>query len=161
MSALLRLCDHPLALHSLSRSPHLVFGSIPSFKSYPSAESSTVPLTKHTSAATLFGHKIPAPILFAPIGINKLYHPLGELVPAKIAGELGIPVSIPVLQLYSLRGRSTKPPSAGHHCAPRWMLPCPASRRALNLDYSRADWAPVIHMMGLKTRQALASSVCL
>lgn len=40
---------------------------------------------------TLFGHKIPAPILFAPIGINKLYHPLGELVPAKIAGELGIP----------------------------------------------------------------------
>ena len=31
--------------------------------------------------------------MFAPIGINKLYHPLGELVPAKIAGELGIPVS--------------------------------------------------------------------
>ncbi|EPT01997.1 hypothetical protein FOMPIDRAFT_1059491 [Fomitopsis schrenkii] len=40
---------------------------------------------------TIFGHKIPAPIMFAPIGINKLYHPLGELVPAKIAGELGIP----------------------------------------------------------------------
>ncbi|KAH9941986.1 FMN-dependent dehydrogenase-domain-containing protein [Amylocystis lapponica] len=41
---------------------------------------------------TLFGHRIPAPILFAPIGINKLYTSLGELVPAKIAGELGIPV---------------------------------------------------------------------
>ncbi|KAI0074614.1 FMN-dependent alpha-hydroxy acid dehydrogenase [Panus rudis PR-1116 ss-1] len=40
---------------------------------------------------TLFGHKIPAPVLFAPIGINKLYNQLGELVPAKIAGELGIP----------------------------------------------------------------------
>ncbi|KAI0943745.1 hypothetical protein AcW1_002834 [Taiwanofungus camphoratus] len=40
---------------------------------------------------TLFGHRIPAPILFAPIGINKLYSPLGELVPAKIAGELGLP----------------------------------------------------------------------
>ncbi|KAF5343244.1 hypothetical protein D9758_013410 [Tetrapyrgos nigripes] len=39
----------------------------------------------------LFGHRIPAPILFAPIGINKLYHPEGELVPAKIAGELGLP----------------------------------------------------------------------
>ncbi|KAF7978787.1 hypothetical protein HWV62_44842 [Athelia sp. TMB] len=39
----------------------------------------------------LFGHTIPAPILFAPIGINKLYSPLGELVPAKIAGELGLP----------------------------------------------------------------------
>ncbi|KAL6309408.1 L-lactate dehydrogenase [Sparassis latifolia] len=40
---------------------------------------------------TLFGHRVPAPIIFAPIGINKLYTPLGELVPAKIAGELGLP----------------------------------------------------------------------
>ncbi|THH12982.1 hypothetical protein EW146_g7187 [Bondarzewia mesenterica] len=39
----------------------------------------------------LFGHRIPAPILFAPIGINKLYSPKGELVPARIAGELGLP----------------------------------------------------------------------
>jgi len=45
----------------------------------------------------LFGHRIPAPILFAPIGINKLYSPNGELVPAKIAGELGLPVSRSVL----------------------------------------------------------------
>ena len=45
------------------------------------------------SSATIFDHKIPAPIMFAPIGINKLYSPLGELVPAKIAGELGLPVS--------------------------------------------------------------------
>ncbi|KAF8897622.1 FMN-dependent alpha-hydroxy acid dehydrogenase [Infundibulicybe gibba] len=39
----------------------------------------------------LFGHRIPAPILFAPVGISKLYAPGGELVPAKIAGELGLP----------------------------------------------------------------------
>ncbi|KIO11421.1 hypothetical protein M404DRAFT_845090 [Pisolithus tinctorius Marx 270] len=39
----------------------------------------------------VFGHRIPAPILFAPIGINKLYSPEGELVPAKVAGELGLP----------------------------------------------------------------------
>ncbi|KAH9931536.1 L-lactate dehydrogenase [Fomitopsis serialis] len=43
---------------------------------------------------TIFGHKIPAPVMFAPIGINKLYHPLGEFVPAKIAGELGIPYAL-------------------------------------------------------------------
>ena len=43
--------------------------------------------------ATIFGHKIPVPIMFAPIGINKLYSPLGELVPARVAGELGMPVS--------------------------------------------------------------------
>ena len=31
--------------------------------------------------------------MFAPIGINKLYSPLGELIPARVAGELGMPVS--------------------------------------------------------------------
>ncbi|KII91757.1 hypothetical protein PLICRDRAFT_38593 [Plicaturopsis crispa FD-325 SS-3] len=50
---------------------------------------------------TLFGHRIPAPILFSPIGVNKLYNPLGELVPAKIAGELGLP--------YCLSTASTQP----------------------------------------------------
>jgi isopentenyl diphosphate isomerase/L-lactate dehydrogenase-like FMN-dependent dehydrogenase len=36
----------------------------------------------------LFGHKISAPILFSPIGINKIYHPDGELAVAKVAGPL-------------------------------------------------------------------------
>ena len=45
-------------------------------------------------AATIFGHKIPVPIMFAPIGINKLYSPLGELIPARVAGELGMPVCV-------------------------------------------------------------------
>jgi isopentenyl diphosphate isomerase/L-lactate dehydrogenase-like FMN-dependent dehydrogenase len=34
------------------------------------------------------------PICFAPIGINKLYSPEGELVPARVAGELGIPMCL-------------------------------------------------------------------
>lgn len=50
-----------------------------------------LPVRADARPATLFGHRIPAPILFAPIGINKLYSPQGELVPAKIAGELGLP----------------------------------------------------------------------
>ena len=45
-------------------------------------------------AATVFDHKIPVPIMFAPIGINKLYSPLGELIPARVAGELGMPVRV-------------------------------------------------------------------
>lgn len=49
------------------------------------------------STATIFGHKIPVPIMFAPIGINKLYSPLGELIPARVAGELGMPVGRVVL----------------------------------------------------------------
>jgi isopentenyl diphosphate isomerase/L-lactate dehydrogenase-like FMN-dependent dehydrogenase len=34
----------------------------------------------------LFGHTINAPIIFSPIGVNKIYHPDGELAVAKVAG---------------------------------------------------------------------------
>jgi isopentenyl diphosphate isomerase/L-lactate dehydrogenase-like FMN-dependent dehydrogenase len=40
---------------------------------------------------TIFGHKVSAPIGFAPIGINKIYNPLGELPVAKVAKELNLP----------------------------------------------------------------------
>lgn len=43
--------------------------------------------TKHT----IWGHKTSAPIGFSPIGINKIYHPLGELPVAKVAKELNLP----------------------------------------------------------------------
>jgi isopentenyl diphosphate isomerase/L-lactate dehydrogenase-like FMN-dependent dehydrogenase len=43
------------------------------------------------TATEIFGHKVPAPIGFAPVGINKIYHPQGELAVAKAAGELGLP----------------------------------------------------------------------
>ncbi|KAG8903627.1 hypothetical protein FRB99_002932 [Tulasnella sp. 403] len=39
----------------------------------------------------LFGHRLPAPILFAPIGLNKSFQHAGEAIPAKVAGELGLP----------------------------------------------------------------------
>jgi len=39
----------------------------------------------------LFGHKINAPICFAPVGVNKIYHPHGEIPVAQVAGELGLP----------------------------------------------------------------------
>lgn len=43
------------------------------------------------TTTTIFGHKVSAPIGFAPIGINKIYHPLGELPVAKVAQELNLP----------------------------------------------------------------------
>lgn len=39
----------------------------------------------------IFGHKVSAPIGFAPIGINKIYNPLAELPVAKVAKELNLP----------------------------------------------------------------------
>ncbi|KAI9761138.1 MAG: Cytosolic iron-sulfur protein assembly protein [Chaenotheca gracillima] len=42
------------------------------------------------TCSEIFGHKVSAPIGFAPIGINKIYHPLGELPVAKVAKELNL-----------------------------------------------------------------------
>ncbi|KAK6007878.1 hypothetical protein QM012_004692 [Aureobasidium pullulans] len=39
----------------------------------------------------IWGHKTSAPIGFSPIGINKIYNPLGELPVAKVAKELNLP----------------------------------------------------------------------
>jgi isopentenyl diphosphate isomerase/L-lactate dehydrogenase-like FMN-dependent dehydrogenase len=50
-----------------------------------------VDTNKRDTVASIFGHSSPAPIGFAPVGINKIYHPQGELAVAKAAGELGLP----------------------------------------------------------------------
>ncbi|KAK4232824.1 putative l-lactate dehydrogenase [Achaetomium macrosporum] len=49
--------------------------------------------TNVRDTATLFfgRHKVAAPIGFAPVGINKIYHPRGELAVAQVAGELNLP----------------------------------------------------------------------
>ncbi|EAW10170.1 L-lactate dehydrogenase [Aspergillus clavatus NRRL 1] len=39
----------------------------------------------------IFGHKVSAPIGFAPIGINKIYNPAAEIPVAKVAHELNLP----------------------------------------------------------------------
>jgi len=41
---------------------------------------------RRDTTTELFGHKIRAPIVFLPIGVNKIYHPEGELPVAKVAG---------------------------------------------------------------------------
>ena len=50
-----------------------------------------VDTNKRSAATEVFGHRVPAPIGFAPVGINNIYHNLGELLVSKVAGELGLP----------------------------------------------------------------------
>ena len=50
-----------------------------------------VDTNQRDTTTTIFGHKVSAPIGFAPIGINKIYHPLGELPVAQVAKELNLP----------------------------------------------------------------------
>ncbi|KAL5590441.1 hypothetical protein FOBRF1_013998 [Fusarium oxysporum] len=53
-----------------------------------------VDTNERSTRTTIFGHEVSAPFGIAPIGINKIYHPQGELPVAKVAGELGIPYSL-------------------------------------------------------------------
>lgn len=53
-----------------------------------------VDTNQRDTTTTLFGKKLAAPIAFSPIGINKIYHPEGELPVARVAGELGLPYSL-------------------------------------------------------------------
>jgi isopentenyl diphosphate isomerase/L-lactate dehydrogenase-like FMN-dependent dehydrogenase len=53
-----------------------------------------VDVNERDTTTTLFGHKVSAPIGFAPVGINKIYHPKGELPVAKVAGELRLPYAL-------------------------------------------------------------------
>ncbi|CEH11952.1 l-lactate dehydrogenase [Ceraceosorus bombacis] len=53
-----------------------------------------VDTTHRDTTVELFGKTLSAPIGLSPIGLNKIYHPLGELPVAKVAGELGLPYSL-------------------------------------------------------------------
>jgi len=50
-----------------------------------------VDTNKRDTKTEIWGHKVSAPIGFAPVGINKIYHPQGELPVAKVAKELNLP----------------------------------------------------------------------
>jgi isopentenyl diphosphate isomerase/L-lactate dehydrogenase-like FMN-dependent dehydrogenase len=54
------------------------------------------------TATTIFGHRVNAPVGFAPIGINRIYHPTGELSVAKVAEELGLAYSLSSAGSYSI-----------------------------------------------------------
>ncbi|PWN40433.1 FMN-linked oxidoreductase, partial [Ceraceosorus guamensis] len=53
-----------------------------------------VDTTHRDTTVKLFGKTLSAPIGLSPIGLNKIYHPLGELPVAKVAGELGLAYSL-------------------------------------------------------------------
>lgn len=50
-----------------------------------------VDTNKQDTTTEIFGPDSVPPIGFAPIGINKIYNPLGELPVAKVAKELNLP----------------------------------------------------------------------
>lgn len=48
--------------------------------------------TDRELATTILGTEMPAPVMLAPVGVQSLFHPDGELATARAAGKLGVPM---------------------------------------------------------------------
>ena len=51
---------------------------------------------------SLFGQKMQSPLLLAPIGVQKIAHPEGELASARAAAGMGIPYIVSSASSYSM-----------------------------------------------------------
>ncbi len=66
-------------------------------------------------STTLLGAPMPAPLLLAPIGVQKVVHPDGELATARAAASLGVPMVVSTAAAFTLEEIA----DAGGD-APRW-----------------------------------------
>ena len=64
---------------------------------------------------TLLGAELPAPVLLAPIGVQGLFHPDGEVASARAAASLGVP-----LVLSTVSSKSIEEVAAVMGVTPRW-----------------------------------------
>lgn len=51
---------------------------------------------------TVLGTKMPAPVIVAPVGVQSIIHPDGELATARAAAELGLPMVLSSMASYSI-----------------------------------------------------------
>jgi len=58
--------------------------------------------TDRSPATTVLGTSMPAPVLLAPIGVQSIIHPSGELATAEVAAELGLPMIMSTASSYSI-----------------------------------------------------------
>jgi isopentenyl diphosphate isomerase/L-lactate dehydrogenase-like FMN-dependent dehydrogenase len=64
----------------------------------------------------VLGTEMPAPVLLAPVGVQSIIHPEGELAVARAAGELGVPMVASTASSFTLEEIA----EAGGAGAPRW-----------------------------------------
>ncbi len=58
--------------------------------------------TDRSAQTTLFGATLPAPVLTAPVGVQGIMHPDGELAVARASSELGIPMVLSTVSSHAL-----------------------------------------------------------
>jgi lactate 2-monooxygenase len=73
------------------------------------------PVTDRRLRTSVLGTDMPAPVLLAPIGVQTLVHPEGEVATARAAGALGVPLVVSTASATSLEEIA-----AANGDAPRW-----------------------------------------
>ncbi|OEV02501.1 lactate 2-monooxygenase [Streptomyces oceani] len=71
--------------------------------------------TERSLRTTVLGTELPAPVLLAPVGVQSILHPDGELATARAAAELGVPIVLSTASSYTLE-QVAEASGAG----PRW-----------------------------------------
>ncbi|GGS42655.1 lactate 2-monooxygenase [Actinokineospora fastidiosa] len=69
--------------------------------------------TERTLDTTVLGTAMPAPVLLAPIGVQSIVHPDGELATARAAKALGVPIVLSTASSYALE-------EVAEAAGPRW-----------------------------------------
>jgi L-lactate dehydrogenase (cytochrome) len=88
-------------------------------------------------STTLLGTSMSAPVMLAPIGVQKVVHPEGELATARAAATLGLPMVVSTASAFTLEEIA----EAGGE-APRWFqLYWPNDRRLVESFVGRAEAA--------------------
>jgi len=72
-------------------------------------------VTRRDLGIELFGRRLPAPVLLAPIGVQTIIHAEGELAPARAAAAMGLPFI-----LSTAASRTMEEIAAAMGDAPRW-----------------------------------------
>jgi isopentenyl diphosphate isomerase/L-lactate dehydrogenase-like FMN-dependent dehydrogenase len=87
---------------------------------------------------TVLGTEMPAPLMLAPIGVQRVVHPEGELATARAAAAVGVPMIASTASHHTLEEIA----AAGGPEAPRWFqLYWPNSARLLESFVGRAEAA--------------------
>lgn len=58
--------------------------------------------TERSLATTVLGSALPAPVLLAPVGVQSIVHPDGELATARAASALGVPMVMSTASSYTI-----------------------------------------------------------
>ncbi|GAC42128.1 alpha-hydroxy-acid oxidizing protein [Paenibacillus popilliae] len=112
-------------------------GNVEAFQKYRIRPRICCDITERDLSISLFGAKLPFPMLFAPIGVNTILHPDGELAPARAAAKLGVPY---ILSNVSSIPMETVAEAMGNHI--RWFQLYPPQNDKLTWSFlERAEAA--------------------